>query len=800
MTTDRFTVKEFETALASALKDEGLSFINKGVVAGEYRFKVTVKKLAQADIDIEIASSITASGVADSAGDNSIRLWLSSDGLPIGSKIQRWVTRIPGWQQRMKDQIERLVDMGNAVNFCKKCNSMEKIFIVKKDGPNKGRLFIRCNCVNKFEWLDETDQQPEPHVSDKATSPRCPDCGGSMKKRGSSRGDFWSCNLYPACRGTLNIDKDGNPTLEYVLRNGHKGVQNAKFDIVTGEPVAPRSILTAKPTFGQGLADNPEFNAQWTAMKNAAAAVERKQEEAAFMSDPVVQRLGNGWDEELAKMNAVDSAVTVKPVGFEASPQQEAIFTWVTKAFSVGDQMTLVVNAGAGTGKSTTLLEMVKRVPRHLNILIVAFNKHIKKAMAEKVKKAGLSNVRVSTFHGVGYGACVNAWHSEVVEDKVRLILNVLLDRDQYGYLFGHIGQIVSLIKNMAADGEKETIDEIILHHGLDVSNGDLEVVYNTVPAVLAADYGDVKSIDYDDMIWLPLMYNLPLPAFDLVLVDEAQDTNPAQMQLAEKCVRKNGKMIFVGDRYQSLYGFRGADPYAIPNIIARFNADELPLSVSYRCPRKVVENVNQLFPYIPFEAAPWAMDGAVDQMTAAVALKTFVDGDMVLCRTNAPLVKPAFSLIRQGRKAVIIGRDIGKGLKSLVEKMKEYDLINLLAKLNEYAEKEVTKLTAANKGSQASTLRDKVDTIVALSDGIYTVSELYDRIDSVFSEDAVGVSFSTVHKAKGLEANRIFIIHPELMPHPMARQPWEQDQERNIHYVARTRTLETLVVVSGDF
>jgi superfamily I DNA/RNA helicase len=84
------------------------------------------------------------------------------------------------------------------------------------------------------------------------------------------------------------------------------------------------------------------------------------------------------------------------------------------------------------------------------------------------------------------------------------------------------------------------------------------------------------------------------------------------------------------------------------------------------------------------------------------------------------------------------------------------------------------------------------------LSEGCTTIRELQDKIDAIFSDDAEGVVFSSIHKAKGLEAERVFILHPELMPHPMAKQDWEQVQERNIEYVAITRTLSELIYVEG--
>jgi superfamily I DNA/RNA helicase len=128
---------------------------------------------------------------------------------------------------------------------------------------------------------------------------------------------------------------------------------------------------------------------------------------------------------------------------------------------------------------------------------------------------------------------------------------------------------------------------------------------------------------------------------------------------------------------------------------------------------------------------------------------------------------------------------------------MRMNSLQDLITKLTEYKFKEIAKLHAAEKNTQAQSLEDKVDTILALTDGIDTIVELEDRIETIFSDDVVGVVFSSVHRAKGLEAEKVFLLHPELMPHKMAKKDWEMEQERNIEYVALTRTLSELIYVS---
>jgi superfamily I DNA/RNA helicase len=173
-------------------------------------------------------------------------------------------------------------------------------------------------------------------------------------------------------------------------------------------------------------------------------------------------------------------------------------------------------------------------------------------------------------------------------------------------------------------------------------------------------------------------------------------------------------------------------------------------------------------------------------------------DGDLVLCRINAPLVPIAYSLIKRGKKAVIRGRDIGSGLLSLIDKLQPTNIPDLMRKIGEYRWKESERLSAAKKDAAVTALHDKCDTLEALTEGISDLSELRARIKSIFDDDAkTGIILSSIHRAKGDEANRVWIIHPELIPHPRAKQDWEIAQERNLAYVAITRAKEELIWVN---
>lgn len=684
MSTERFTKEQFEAVLATFCQEHGTAIVGNRFTFEEYRYQMEIAKLSRPNgggdetILIEIASSVGPDGLADAAGDNSIRLYLTNgDGMPVGNKLQKWVTRVPGWETRLTDMLMKLCEMGRLITFCDRCQSLRKIFIVKKDGNNKGRLFMRCNCEHSFKWLDDIEDE-EPSKPEK---------------------------LF---RGTYHM------------------------------PTAVEKVEIPK--------------------------------QSSF----------------------IDVQSVEKPKKFIPSKYQLAVFDYV---HNMEGGQHLVVEACAGSGKTTTGVKMMELIPRTKDVIFIAFNKHIERKLSEVAP----SHVRVRTYHGLGFAICRSTYGGtiKVDDDKVRSILTSFLDKDKDGYLFPVIGKLVSLVKNTLSDVANEDLADIADHYGIEIDNFDEETIYDAVRYVVAKSATMTNVVDFDDMCWLPVVNKLTAHQYDLAFVDEAQDTNKCQIALALMSIKPNGNIIAVGDRHQSLYGFRGADVDAIPNLIENLNAKTLPLSISYRNPREVVRIVNERFPDFPLEAAEWAVDGAIRYLSDERALAEYAPGDMVLCRVNAKLVAPAFALIRNGIKATIRGRDIGKGLIALIRKMKVDDLGGLLAKLSEYKRLEMFKLLESNKNSQAQALEDKVDTIIALSDGVTSVYELEIRVDDIFSDDTEGVVFSSVHRAKGLEAKRIFILAPELMPHPMAKKSWEIEQERNVEYVALTRSLSELIFVS---
>jgi superfamily I DNA/RNA helicase len=160
------------------------------------------------------------------------------------------------------------------------------------------------------------------------------------------------------------------------------------------------------------------------------------------------------------------------------------------------------------------------------------------------------------------------------------------------------------------------------------------------------------------------------------------------------------------------------------------------------------------------------------------------------------------------GRKAHIIGRDISSDLIDLALRLskpqdKVYQFIDALEVWRMESSEKARKRMKTNLLIE---IQDKYETLCALSEGLDTVDQVIKRIEAIFVDEEIpGINFSTIHRAKGLEANNIYILAPDKMPHPMAKQEWEIVQEYNLMYVMITRVLSDtngngrLIYVHGD-
>lgn len=499
-------------------------------------------------------------------------------------------------------------------------------------------------------------------------------------------------------------------------------------------------------------------------------------------------------------------------IEYTPSRYQQAIYDYIEH-----ESGNLVVEAAAGSGKTTTLVKCVTLIPGNKRILLCAFNKDIVEEL--KKKTSDLENVSVMTLHGLGLRMLTNNYpgihpvpngfkYDSYIKNNLRELSSLdtrRLSRSMYCRYVDNIKKYVDYGRYYMCQTERD-LDFIEDRYDIETVRDEKRI------ALEVMEWGktELEDIDFVDMIWFPHVLNLKPNGlqFDYIMVDECQDMNKAERELILKCRKMGTRLVSVGDSNQMLYSFAGGDPDSFNALKSIPNTKCLPLSISYRCPKNVVDFAKKLVPSIEANEAN-TNEGKV---LYDVSLDDVAPGDMVLCRNNAPLIQVYNEFLKLGKKAFIRGKDIGSNLKNLVKSAKQekinidcredglfvrlYD--DLFVTRNKLMEKLSIDAATAMKSPIIDAKLDMIKALEVLSEGLSTTDELIAKIDEIFPkrDKSEGIALSTVHKAKGLEANNVFVVCRSLMPSKSAKKDWEVQQEHNLMYVAYTRAKNMLCFV----
>ena len=499
-------------------------------------------------------------------------------------------------------------------------------------------------------------------------------------------------------------------------------------------------------------------------------------------------------------------------IEYTPSRYQQAIYDYIEH-----ESGNLVVEAAAGSGKTTTLVKCVTLIPANKRILLCAFNKDIVEEL--KKKTSDLENVSVMTLHGLGLRMLTNNYpgihpvpngfkYDSYIKNNLRELSSLdtrRLSRSMYCRYVDNIKKYVDYGRYYMCQTERD-LDFIEDRYDIETVRDEKSI------ALEVMEWGktELEDIDFVDMIWFPHVLNLQPHGlqFDYIMVDECQDMNKAERELILKCRKMGTRLVSVGDSNQMLYSFAGGDPDSFNALKSIPNTKCLPLSISYRCPKNVVDFAKKLVPSIEANEAN-TNEGKV---LYNVSLDDVAPGDMVLCRNNAPLIQVYNEFLKLGKKAFIRGKDIGSNLKNLVKSTKQekinldcredglfvrlYD--DLFVTRNKLMEKLSIDGATAMKSPIIDAKLDMIKALEVLSEGLTTTDELIAKIDEIFPkrDKSEGIALSTVHKAKGLEANNVFVVCRSLMPSKSAKKDWEVQQEHNLMYVAYTRAKNMLCFV----
>lgn len=496
----------------------------------------------------------------------------------------------------------------------------------------------------------------------------------------------------------------------------------------------------------------------------------------------------------------------------------------------------IIINAGPGTGKTTTMIaglnKVINRVDpewepteeqqtiweamkgHYATIGFQAFNRSIANEIQEKVPKG----VKASTFHAFGLKVLRN--HGYKLRPDGNNVKYIVKDLQGYkkqdrqsltDFKTGNsVSRIVSLLKSNLLDASTENVNLMVDMFNLTlpekVSNETIVDLCKKVMIHCLDVKPDISGyMDLDDMLWLPLMLDLDFKGsrFGLLISDECQDMNKIQHEL----VLKSGlRLICIGDKNQSIYGFRGADSQSIETLKEALEKTDrgvqvLDLQTSFRLPKSGVRNVNDFAPDL--RAAPNAIEGSIKETT--VSLMDPKPGDLILSRINANIFSMAFTLLRKKIGVRIQGLDFARQLKNLLESVcfDVRSVEDIQTKLSQYNESErirIMQRTFPERG--LNELEEKISCLFSLTNGCSNLNEMIKTIDELFSEDLPRekvVLLSTIHRAKGMEADNVWFLEPQLLPHPLAATKAEVEQEMNLKFVAETRHKINLIYVYPD-
>lgn len=451
----------------------------------------------------------------------------------------------------------------------------------------------------------------------------------------------------------------------------------------------------------------------------------------------------------------------------------------------------LLVSALAGAAKTSTLVMVAEALPR-VAALCLAFNKRIATEMQERLPPNCVAMTLNSLGHKV-WGQTVSKG-LRVNKDKMYGILSDLVkdlkgnDKEEAFATFSDTlqaiewGKISGYVPTGRFPVAKRLMDDEVFFAELETEPTDLQQYLIKTATYESIKQGYEGIIDFNDQILLPTVFPCSFPQYPLVLVDEAQDLSPLNHATLKKLVKK--RLIAVGDRCQSIYGFRGADEASMDTLQKTFNMVELTLSISFRCPRSIIEEARWRAPTMQWPE--WAIEGTVKRL-AMWGTEDLPTVATILCRNNAPIFKVAIELLKNGRYAEIVGNEIGK------------NLIKTLKKLGPSYIKQAQVLDAIDAWERAKLAKSRrkgkvMDTAECLRVFARAGATLLDAIgyaEHVLSATG-SIQMMTGHKAKGLEFQNVFILDSGLINRA-------DPQDENLLYVMQTRSKESLTYIHSE-
>ena len=468
----------------------------------------------------------------------------------------------------------------------------------------------------------------------------------------------------------------------------------------------------------------------------------------------------------------------------------------------------LLIEALAGAAKTSTL-ELIAAALPGKPILCVAFNKKIAEEMAKRLP----GHCVAKTMNSIGHTAWGQFTGKRLSLDKQKMG-TILKDmdltrqqKDELREMFGEVVQLASRAKLMGyvPEGRYEEAVHLISRQTLEEVLADQEygkLAWELLDRMLmrSITMAFQGQIDFDDQIYMSTLFGAQLPRFPVVLVDESQDLSPLNHYMVQQLVQ-NRRIIAVGDSCQSIYAFRGAVTDGMNMLRERFSMKVFTLSISFRCPKAVIELARSRAPNMQW--SDFAIEGEVRdfaaQLNGGKALdwgpNLFPAFSSIICRNNAPLMSLGLKLLKAGRGIQLTGFDISKRLIKTLGEFGDRDMpqTELIGHLGRWR---AGKL--AEGKLKPETVEDRYACLVVFAEATGTLGAAIAHAEALFAAEGP-IKLMSGHKSKGLEWDHVFHLDPWRVPSAFAKTSEEIVQERNIEYVITTRAKKSLTLINLD-
>ena len=543
---------------------------------------------------------------------------------------------------------------------------------------------------------------------------------------------------------------------------------------------------------------------------------------------------------------------------------QRAIYDFIEHGKGNG-----IIDAVAGAGKTTTLMACMVHTPNINDVIFCAFNRSIRDEIHKRLHR-NKKDVRVCTIHSLGFQLLRTNGKYKLDDNKFSKIIKdpEFINSIEYELdkiLSFHSCPSIKELRSNSSNMSKEFFDgrklmSVIVSRLLDINlkyrstlTGSSMEEYEKLDNhfnFFAPPHNNKKNklsdelwsvsypneficyinahqalitrgnefalskgiIDFTDQLYLPYIYNLTSKnKYGFVFVDECQDLSPAQLYVVKQYLRSDGRLLAVGDPYQAIYGFAGADCGSFQRIQDTFGCTSLGLTDCFRCPQTVIQLAQTIRPDIKgFKTEP----GSVITILNDKAEEYINSGDLVICRFRDPLLKLSMSLVNRNLKVKIHPDELDLFIGDYKKNFKLNELKEILTEdtVEDFFElilqKGIRRIQRENKDVDPS-LKEQIiinetgflqETLEFLKLKFFdwqlnTIESILKRLKNMLScPDNDAIKISTIHRAKGLENKRVFILKYDSLPFlGRCTQEWERIQEHNLHYVAVTRAKENL-------